>query len=104
MPLLKPPAPEIPKRKYYIRIEEPLAAKLERYAEFLGARTIDHVIGQALDFVFRKDTEFAAWLADHSEPATSNESRAVRQKPKPNGTGAARDATEIAHTAAGSTI
>jgi hypothetical protein len=104
MPLLKPPAPEIPKRKYYIRVEEPLAAKLEKYAEFLGARTIDHVIGQALDFVFRKDTEFAAWLADHSEPAPSNDSRAVRRKPKPNGGGIGRDAAEVTRTAAGSTI
>jgi hypothetical protein len=104
MPLLKPPAPEIPKRKYYMRVEEPLATKLEKYAEFLGARTIDHVIGQALDFVFRKDTEFAAWLADHDEPATSNDSRAVRRKPKPHGAGLGPDTAEVTRTAAGSTI
>lgn len=30
MPLLKPPAPTVAKRKYYIRIEEPLAMTLPR--------------------------------------------------------------------------
>jgi hypothetical protein len=37
MPLLKPPAPTVAKRKYYIRIEEPLAVTMERYAERISA-------------------------------------------------------------------
>ncbi len=69
MPLLKPPDPEIPTRKFYLRIEEPLAVSLDRYAEFLGAEGIDHVISQALEFVFRKDTEFKEWLAQHPDPS-----------------------------------
>ena len=69
MALLKPPDPEIPRRKYYVRIEEPLAATMERYAEFLGATTTDHVIGQALQFVFRKDTDFKEWLDQHPQAA-----------------------------------
>jgi hypothetical protein len=104
MPLLKPPAPEIPKRKYYVRIEEPLAAKMERYANFLGAKTIDHVIGQALDFVFRKDTEFNAWLADHPETSRVTEAKSVRRRAKANGTGAALDAPETDHATTRSTI
>jgi hypothetical protein len=36
MPLLKPPEPQIAMRKFFIRIEEPLALTMERYAEFLG--------------------------------------------------------------------
>ncbi len=104
MPLLKPPAPEILKRKYYVRIEEPLAVKMERYADFLGARTIDHVIGQALDFVFRKDTEFNAWLADHSETSRATEPKPVRRRARANGTDAALDAPETDHATAGSTI
>ena len=102
MPLLKPPAPEIPKRKYYIRIEDPLAAKMERYADFLGAKTIDHVIGQALDFVFRKDTEFSAWLADQPETSRVPEGQSVRRRAKANGTGAALGAPETDRTTAGS--
>ena len=62
MPLLKPPAPTVAKRKYYIRIEEPLAMTMERYAEFIGANSADHVITQALEFVFKKDSDFRQWL------------------------------------------
>ena len=62
MPLLKPPAPTVAKRKYYIRIEDPLAVTMERYAEFIGANSADHVIAQALEFVFKKDSDFRQWL------------------------------------------
>jgi hypothetical protein len=62
MPLLKPPEPAVAKRKYYVRLDEPLAATMERYAEFIGAHTADHVISQALEFVFKKDSDFREWL------------------------------------------
>jgi hypothetical protein len=67
MPLLRPPDPKISTRKFYVRIEEPLAITLERYAEFLGTTGIDHVVNQALEFVFRKDTDFKDWLVQHQE-------------------------------------
>jgi len=35
---------------------------MERYAEFIGARSADHVISQALEFVFKKDGDFREWL------------------------------------------
>jgi len=66
MPLLDPPRPEIPKRKYNVKIDEPLAIAMEKYAEFLKTDSTDYVIAQALDFVFRKDTDFKTWLADGS--------------------------------------
>ena len=69
MPLLRPPDPKVPARKFYVRIEEPLALTLDRYAEFLGTTGIDHVVNQALEFVFRKDTDFKEWLAQHPESA-----------------------------------
>lgn len=65
MPLLRPPDPKVPTRKFYVRIEEPLAITLDRYAEFLGTTGIDHVVNQALEFVFRKDTDFKEWAAQH---------------------------------------
>jgi len=68
MPLLRPPDPQIPTRKFYVRIEEPLAVTLDRYAEFLGATAIDHVINQALEFVFRKDGDFKEWLSQNPQP------------------------------------
>jgi hypothetical protein len=69
MPLLRPPDPQVPKRKFYVRIEEPLAVRLDRYAEFLGTTGIDHVVNQALEFVFRKDSDFKEWLSQNPQPA-----------------------------------
>lgn len=81
MPLLKPPEPQIATRKFFIRIEEPLAVTMERYAEFLGTDNLDHVVGQALQFIFKRDTQFKSWLARNPEakpgPARS------KNRPKP---------------------
>jgi hypothetical protein len=69
MPLLRPPDPRIPKRRLYIRIEEPLAITLDRYAEFLGTTGGDHSVNQALEFVFRKDSDFKERLSHNPQPA-----------------------------------
>jgi hypothetical protein len=74
MTLLRPPDPKVPTRKFYVRIEEPLALTLDRYAEFLGTTGIDHVVNQALEFVFRKDIDFKEWLAQRPEPAQRKDS------------------------------
>jgi hypothetical protein len=63
MPLLKPPEPQIAVRKFYVRIEEPLALAMERYAEFLGADNLDHVVG----FIFKRDTQFKSWPEQNPE-------------------------------------
>ena len=70
MPLLKPPKPPVSKHKYYIRLDEPLALTMERYAEFIGANSADHVITQALELVFKKDSDFRDWL--QKNPARSS--------------------------------
>ena len=67
MPLLKPPEPEIAMRKFYVRLEEPLALTMERYAEFLGTDNLDHVVSQALQFIFKRDSQFRSWLEQHPE-------------------------------------
>jgi hypothetical protein len=67
MPLLKPPEPQITTRRFFVRIEEPLALTMERYAEFLGTDSLDHVVGQALQFVFKRDTQFKSWLEQNPE-------------------------------------
>ena len=92
MALLKPPDPEIPRRKYYVRIEEPLAATMERYAEFLGATTTDHVIGQALQFVFRKDTDFKEWLDQHPHAAPKR----TKGRKRPSGQAATELSSAVA--------
>ncbi len=96
MALLKKPAPVIRKRQYHIRIDEPLADKAERYAEFIDGN-MDHVVSEALDYVFKKDSEFHEWLANHPAPATTKQAEALRTKP--NGTGAAKAAPEMPSTA-----
>jgi len=68
MRLLRPPEPQTPKRRLYIRIEEPLAITLDRYAEFLGTTGRDHSVNQALEFAFRKDGDFKEWLLPQPAP------------------------------------
>jgi len=98
MPLLNRPKPVISQRQYRVRIDEPLAALMERYAEFLDGSTVDHVIAEALDFVFKKDTQFKDWLASH--PVPNPVRQAETPKAKPNGsTTAAHKAPEMAATA-----
>jgi len=76
MPLLKPPNLQIALRKFYIRIEEPLALTMERYAEFLGTDNLHHVVSQALQFIFKRDTQFKSWLEQNPETTP----RPVRSK------------------------
>jgi|SRR5579862_216838 len=68
IPLLRPPDPQLPKRKFYVRIDEALAVTLDRYFEFLGTTSVDHVVNQALAFVFRKDGDLKEWLSQNSQP------------------------------------
>ena len=98
MPQLDPPKPEIPKRRYYVKIDGPLAITMEKYAEFLQADSIDHVITQALASVFRKDTDFKAWLANGSRTATSAPAK-TRARPVAKG-----KELESEHAAAEATI
>ena len=85
MPLLDPPKPEVPRRRYYVKIDEPLAITMEKYVEFLQTDSTDYVIAQALDFVFRKDTDFKAWLANGSGTPRSAPAKVKRAKPAAQG-------------------
>lgn len=104
MPLLKKPLPVIPKRLYHVRLEEPLALRMERYAEFLEAKTVDHVISQALDFVFNKDSDFKHWLADHPESPRHFNGKRPRRDANANGNTVPHDAPSPSAATAGSTI
>ena len=82
MPLLKPPEPVFIPRRYYLRIEESLAQTMERYAEFLGTDNLDHVVSQALPFIFKRDSHFKSWLEQNPEPSP----KAVKPKASSNST------------------
>ncbi len=78
MPLLRPPDPQIPKRKSYVGIEEPLALTLDRYVELLGTTGIHHFVNQALEFVFRKDGDCKEWLSQTAPRPTLSQSKKTR--------------------------
>jgi hypothetical protein len=80
MPLLKPPEPQVATRRMFVHINEPLALTMERYAEFLGTDNLDHVVSQALQFIFKRDAQFKAWLAQNPDSKLA----AVRAKSKTN--------------------
>ena len=80
MPLLKPPKPQLAARRIYLRIDESLAKTAERYAEFLGTDKLDHVVSQALEFIFKRDSQFKQWLTEH--PTPSSRSSAPKSSPK----------------------
>ena len=89
MPLLKPPEPVTTQRRYYLRIDESLAQTMERYAEFLGTASIEHVVAQALQFIFKRDTQFKSWLAQN--PNANPRPARSKTRPKPDAaSGAAR--------------
>jgi hypothetical protein len=78
--LLRLPEPVIAQRRYCVRIEEPLALTMERYAEFLGTDDLEHVVSQAWQFIFKRDTQFKSWLKQHPEPTRKQLQKLVRAK------------------------
>jgi hypothetical protein len=66
MPPLKPPEPQIAMRKLFMRIEE-MTLTMKRYAEFLGTDNLDHVVSQALQFIFKRASQFKSWLGQNPE-------------------------------------
>jgi predicted transcriptional regulator len=63
VPILKSP-PRPPKNEtLQIRVEEPIKAKLHKYAEFIDSSE-SYVVSEALKMLFKKDDEFKSWLQD----------------------------------------
>jgi hypothetical protein len=62
MPRLKPTEPVIAERRYFARIEEPLALTMEHDTEALGTDNLDSVVSRALQFMFKRDSQFKSWL------------------------------------------
>ena len=50
------------------RIAGMIEAQRARYAEFLGTDNLDHVVSQALQFIFKRDSQFRSWLEQHPAP------------------------------------
>jgi len=63
--LLKAPPRQPRTSPVQIRLDDEAKAKLAQYAEFIDASP-SYVVGEALKLLYRKDTEFQSWLAQHT--------------------------------------
>jgi hypothetical protein len=90
--------------KKRITEREPATYKLDRstvelvkfYSEFIGSPQ-EHVVNQALLYVFRKDKEFNAWLKASNKPAILQKAKMSELKPN---TGPPTGAQQGGHVAA----
>ena len=69
MPLLRPPDLQVPKRKFTCASRNRLPSHSTATLNLLARRGIDHVVNQASEFVFRKDSDFKEWLSQNPLPA-----------------------------------
>ena len=70
MAILKSPLIPPKNETLQIRVAEQIKAKLHRYAEFINSSE-SYVVSEALKLLFRKDTEFRAWL--ERQPRNGNQ-------------------------------
>ena len=73
---MKPYIPKQPKQsreRIEAKLDSLLVRKLELYCEYLDSDR-DYIVSQALQVVFRKDKNFAAWLLSRDgKPSGKNE-------------------------------
>ena len=75
MPLIESPNPKPRRVKLTLRLDEPLARTVHRYAEFIRA-TNEYFIAQALNYFFERDSDFTQWIAAHPNGQSRLRSRA----------------------------
>jgi hypothetical protein len=77
MPLIESPNPKPRRVKLTLRLDEPLARTVHRYAEFIRA-TNEYVIAHALNYFFERDSDFKQWIASHPNGQSRNRPRAAK--------------------------
>jgi len=81
MPLLRTPAKQLRNATIQVRVEEEVNFKLRKYAEFIDGSPA-YVVAEALKLLFSQDSEFQAWLAQHSDnpgPSLGEQARGTRR-------------------------
>lgn len=63
MALIPKVEPKQEKKVVSARLDEETHSTLQQYATFLGGATHEHIIGESLKRLFRRDKEFIQWLA-----------------------------------------
>ena len=79
MPLIQSPNPKPRRTKITLRLDEPLARTVHRYAEFIHA-TNEYVIAHALNYFFERDQDFKQWLRDNPDGASRRLLRASNKQ------------------------
>jgi hypothetical protein len=90
MPLIDSPNPKPRRVKLTLRLDEPLARTVHRYAEFIHA-TNEYVISHALNYFFERDSDFKQWIASH--PSGQSRNRSGSDKPARTGLDAKHQAS-----------
>ena len=62
--------PKKEREQITIKLDRDVLRSLERYCRYLDSSR-DYVIGAALEFIFRKDKQFAEWVEEHGDARTS---------------------------------
>jgi hypothetical protein len=73
MALISKVKPKQEKNVVSARLDEETHTLLQRYAEFLGGATHEHIIGESLKRILRRDKEFNDWLAKIEHSSVTNE-------------------------------
>ena len=66
MPSFIPKQTRKEREQITIRLDRDVLQTLESYCKYLESAR-DYVIGASLEFIFRKDKDFAEWLESHRE-------------------------------------
>ena len=81
MPILKAPPIQPKNETLQLRVSQDLKFRLLCYADLLHA-SASYVVGEALERLFRKDTEFQEYLATH-KPPQAGDHRGKEKAPPP---------------------
>ena len=65
MPVIEPERKPAKKVVFAARLNPQVVEKLRAYCEFLDCSSQHHVVEQLLEFAFRSDADFQAWLERH---------------------------------------
>ncbi|MCC6589073.1 MAG: hypothetical protein IT168_20415 [Bryobacterales bacterium] len=69
MPSFIPKQPKKEREQITIKLDRDVLRSLELYCRYLDSSR-DYVIGAALEFIFRKDKQFAEWAEQHGDTRT----------------------------------
>jgi hypothetical protein len=72
MALIPKVEPKQEKKVVSARLDEEAHTLLQRYAAFLGGATHEHIIGESLKRLFRRDKEFNQWLAKNEKDSRAD--------------------------------